>query len=327
MRTLLIILLFVELFNSSYACCAGDDRTLTEMLFQNNAGTIFTCKVLTFSTPTYPDNIIVSSSDGSIDGTATVEVVKVYFGKVDTNIVTLRAGSYLTVGKTYLIYTGGNGRVFGFGGNCDRWSKQVTDNPVTTNELQTLKQFSDIFKNKSSGQFTFTNSKNIVVAQGQFKKGVPIKTWKHFYDNGIIKAEFDLTKNITSQYSNNGFIKSRSTVNGNVGYYEQFSDKVNGQLSFTDREVKNDTGLVMTVSEYFDNGRMKNLSSQVNINSKGGGSYSTGKTGDYKEFYENGNLKLQGQFNTNKRVGLWKWYNENGEFNTEFDYKDGTGGQ
>ena len=327
MRTLLTILLFIILYKSSWGCCAGDDRTLTEMLFQGKAGVIFTCKVLTFSTPTYPDNIIVSSSDGSIDGTANAEIVTVYFGKVDTNIITLRAGSYLTVGKTYLIFTGGSGRVFGFGGNCDRWSKEVTENLTTTNELQILKQFSDIFRKKSSGQFTFTNSKNIVVAQGQFKKGIAIKTWKHFYDNGIIKADFDLTKNITSQYSGNGFIKSRSTVNENIGYYEQFSDKVNGRLTFTYKEVENDTGLVMTLSEYYDNGRIKNLSSQVNINSKGGGSYSTGKTGEYKEFYENGNLKLQGQFNTNKRVGLWKWYHENGEYNTEFDYKDGTGGQ
>jgi antitoxin component YwqK of YwqJK toxin-antitoxin module len=327
MKTIITILLTIGLFYSSFGSCIEDNRNLTEILFQGKPGTIFTCKVLTFSTPTYPDNMIVSRSDGSIDGTATVEIVTVYFVKVDTNIVTLRAGSYLTVGETYLIYTGGSGRIFGFGGNCDRRSKKVTENPVTTNELQTLKQFSDIFKNKFSGKFTFINSNNIVIAQGQFKKGVAIKTWKHFYDNGIAKAEFDLTKNITSQYSNNGFIKSRSTINGNIGYYEQFSEKVNGQLTFTDREVKNDTGLVMTVSEYFDNGRMKNLSSQVNINSKGGHSYSTGKTGVYKEYYENGNLKLQGQYKTNKQIGLWKRYHENGDFNTEFDYKDGAVGQ
>lgn len=327
MRTLLAILLFVGLCKNSFSCCAGDYRTLTEMLFQGKSGTIFTCKVLTFSTPTHPDNIIIRSSDGSIDATATAEIVTVYFGKVDTSIVTLRAGSCLTVGKTYLIYTSGSGRVFGFGSNCDRWSKQVIDNLEITNELQTLQQFSDIFKNKTDGQFTFINSKNIVVARGQYKKGVAIKTWQHFYDNGIIKAEFDLIKDIISHYAPDGFIKSRSTINGDIRYYEQFSDKVNGQLLFTDREVKNDTGFVMTTSEYYENGKMKNLLSLVNINIKGGGSPADGKTGEYKEFYENGNLKLQGQYQTNKRVGLWKWYHENGEFNTEFDYKDGTEAQ
>ena len=324
MKTLLTILLFIGLFNSSYASCASDDRTLTEMLFQDKAGTIFTCKVLTFSIPTYPDNIIVSNSDGSIDGTATVEIVTVYFGEVDTNIVTLRAGSYLTIGMTYLIYTGGSGRFFGFGGNCDRWSKQVTVNPATTNELLILKQFSDIFKNKSSGQFTFTNSKNIVLAKGYFKNGKAIKIWQHFYDSGIIKAEFDLTKNITSQFTSNGFIKSKNTINKNIGIYEQYSDKVSGLLSYKFIEVEMKKEMIMECSEYFSNGKLKNLSSAVYINNK---STSTGKTGDYKEFFENGNMKLQGQYKTNKRIGLWKWYNENGEFNTEFDYKDGTGGQ
>jgi len=326
MRTLIIILLFIGLSKSSFGICTSDDRTLTERIFQGKAGTIFTCKVLTFSTPTYPDNMIVSNSDGSIDGTATVEIITVYFGKVDTNIVTLRAGSYLTIGKEYIIYSGGNGRNFSFGGNCDRWSKQITDNPATTNELLILKQFSDIFKNKTSGQFIFKNHKNIILAKGRFKKGKPIKIWQHYYNNGTIKAEFNLNKNITSQYSTDGFIKSRSTVNNKIGFYEQFSSKVNGQLTFTDIEVKNDTGTVMTVSEYYDNGNKKNLSSQVNINN-GGSTYSTGKTGEYKEYYKNGNLKLQGQYKINKRIGLWKWYLENGDFNTEFDYKDGTKAQ
>ena len=326
MKTLLTIIFFVGLYKSSLGCCADDDRTLTEMLFQGKTGTIFTCKILTFSTLTDQFNNILTSSVG-IDGKATAEIVTVYFGKVDTNVVTLRAGSYLTVGKTYLIYTEGSGQVFGFGGICDRWSKEITENFTTTTELQTLKQFSDIFRNKSSAQFTFTNSENIVIAQGQFKEGLSINNWKHFYDNGNIKAEFDLTNKITSQYYDNGFIKTRITVNGNIEYYEQFSDKVSGQLMFTDKEVKNDTCLVMTISEYFKNGKMKKLSSQLSINSKGGGSNSTGKTGDYKEFHENGNLKLQGQFNTNKRIGLWKWFHENGEYYTEFDYKDGTAEQ
>jgi len=327
MRTILIIFLFAGLCQSSWGSCSDENRTLTERLFQGKAGTIFTCKVLTFSTPTYPDNIIVSNSDNSIDGTATVEIITVYFGNVDTNIVTLRAGSYMKVGMTYLIYTGGSGRVFSFGGNCDRLSKQVNDIPATTNELSILKQFSDIFKNKISGQFTFKNYKNIVIAEGQFAKGKPIKVWKHYFDNGKIKAEYNLKTNTTSQYYENGFIKNRSTTNKNVGFYEQFSEKINGQLTFTDKEVKKDTLIEMTVTEYYDNGSIKNISSQLNIIYKGGSVSSIGKTGEYKEYYENGNLKLQGQYKKDKRIGIWKWYHANGEFNTEFDYKDGTGKQ
>lgn len=322
-RLLTTIFLLFWLGKVSFSCCQGDDRTLTEMLFQGSSGTIFTCKILTFSTPKYSDNNQVERSDGSIDGTATAEIIEVYFGKVDTIVVTLRAGSYLTVGKIYLIYTEGSGRVFGFGGYCDKWTKQVIDNPNTTNELLILKTFSDIFKNKTSGQFTFTNANNIFLAEGKFEKGTPIKTWKHYYDNGTIKAEFDLDKNVTLQYSDNGFINFKSIVNKNIGIYERYSNQVNGLLTCTFTQVKNDTGMVMTVSEYFDNGNIKNLLSQVNINTKDGGMTSAGKTSDYKEYFENGKVKLTGQYWNDKRIGLWKWFEEDGTFKTQFDYKDG----
>lgn len=319
MRILLNLFLLLGMGYNAFACCVGDDRTLSERLFQGDAGTIFTCKVLTFSTPTYPENVVVYRSDGSIDGTATVELISVYFGKPDTNIVTLRAGSHLTVGNTYLIYTEGSGRVFGFGGICDRWSRQLTDSPESDHELLVLKQFSDIFKNQISGSFTFTNANQRVIARGQYKKGEASRTWQHFNEDGTLKAEFDLNKGITAQYSRNGFIKSKSTVNGDTGFYEQFSDRVNGQHTYTNREVKTDTALIMTVSEYYDNGLKKNLFSQLYHKNKGG----TEKTGEYKEFHENGELKVTGQFQNNQRVGLWQWHHEDVEFNTEFDYQDG----
>jgi hypothetical protein len=36
---------------------------------------------------------------------------------------------------------------------------------------------------------------------------------------------------------------------------------------------------------------------------------------------------LTGEYKMSKRVGLWKWYNEDGSFYAEFDYRDGTAGQ
>lgn len=320
MRILLTILLFVGLYKSSWGICAYDVRSLTEMLFKGNAGMIFTCNVLSMTTPKGNDKSLRYFCGGGIDGTATVEILEIYFGKVETKIVTLKAGSYLTVGKTYLIYGYGSGLNIGCGGSCDNWTKQVTDNPLATSELKILKQFSDIFKNASSGQFTFSNDKNILLAKGRFKKGKAVNIWQHFYDNGIIKAEYDLTKNVTSQFSSNGLIVSKNTINKNMGIYEQYSDKVNGQLAYKFVELEKGKEMIMECSEYFINGKLKNISSAVYIDNK---STSTGKTGEYKEFYENGHLKLQGQYKADRRIGLWKWYNENGEFNTYFDYKDG----
>lgn len=323
MRTLVITFLFLGFNNCSICSSVEDNRTLTEMLFKGNSGTIFTCKILTFSTPQYPNNMTVSNTDGGIDGTATAEVINIYFGKIDTNIVTLRAGSYLSVGKIYLIYSSSKGRIF----SLARGTKPVTESLEIKNELSILSKFSDIFKNKLSGKFTFVDSYNMVLAIGQFKKGIATHTWKHFYNNGIIKAEYDLKNNITSQFFTNGFLKLRITIKGNTENYEHYSGKVKGQLSYSESQVKNDTGFVMTVYVYYENGRMKNISSQIIINDQGGGCFSGGRTGDYKEYYENGNLKLSGQYQRDKRVGIWKWYYLEGKFNTEFDYKDGTRGQ
>ncbi len=321
MKTLLNILLFVLLSHSSFGSCAGDDRTLTEMLFQGEAGTIFTCKVLD-----YP--IMVTRSDNSIDATATAKIITVYFGEIDSNVITLRVGlPSVTVGMTYLVYTSGSGNNFSYGDYCDRRSKEVTNNPEVQNELLILKQFSDILKDKSSGSFTFVNSKNVVLSKGQYKKDEAIGIWQHYYDNGNIKAEYDLNKNSISQYSPNGFIKSRSSVNGNIRFSELFSDSLNGQYTITSRAVNNDSVSVATAVRYYDSGGLMAEYSTVYITRKQGGTYTTGKSGEYKEYYENGKIKLEGYYKTGKRIGLWKWYHEDGAFNTDFDYKDGSGAQ
>ncbi len=322
MKTLLTILLLIGLNESSWGLCAEDNRTITELLFKGSPGTIFTCNVLTMTVPKSKDNIETNfACGGRIDGTATVEIFKIYFGKVDTNIITLKTGSYLKVGSTYLIYGYGSGRSISCGGSCDRRTKEVSGNPAVKNELQILKQFSDIFKNKSTGAFTFTNSKNGILAKGQFKNGMAINIWHHFYENGNIKSEYNLAKNIASQFSSNGFIKSKTTINKNIGIYEQFSDKVRGKIAYKSIEVDTGKEMIMENSEYYSNGNLKTLSSAAYINNK---STSTGKTGEYEEYYENGQLKLKGQYQTNKRVGLWKWYAVTGKFNTQFDYKNGS---
>jgi len=334
MKTLFSILLLVGLIKSSFSCTVIDNKTLTEKLFKGEAVTIFTCKILTIIIPKIDSNtiktfkndsntiIIDEEPNSNISWTATAEIVQVYFGKVDTNIITLKSWSILQIGKTYLVFTSGNGKIFS--GKCDN----IADSPDLAYEVQIIKQFSDIFKNKSTVKFTFTNSKGVIIAEGQYLKGKPIKVWKHFYDNGIIKSEYDLKKNVTSQYLANGFIYSKSTVNKNVVINEQYSNTVNGQVKFKYEEFLNDSGSVMLTYLYYDNGNINNLYGEIFIeNKRSNSSSSTGKTGIYKVYYENGKLKLKGQYDHNRRIGLWKWYNENGTFDAEFDFKDGKGNQ
>lgn len=42
--------------------------------------------------------------------------------------------------------------------------------------------------------------------------------------------------------------------------------------------------------------------------------------GDAVFYYENKSLKAEGKFNKNDKVGLWKYYNQNGLIKTEENY-------
>jgi antitoxin component YwqK of YwqJK toxin-antitoxin module len=282
------------------------------MIFKGQPGkTIFTCKILTVKIPTYENGITM---DRTI-GTSTALVMHVYFGTVDTTIVTLNYE--YTVGRTYLIYGSGDGKTFGCGGVCDNWTKEVDDYPNSTYDLVLLKQFSDIFTQKKSGNFSFKNAEGLVVAEGSYRKGKPVNIWKHYYDNRVIKAIYDVKKNSTSQYFINGFIKEKITLKGNTTMVEQYSGTINMRLEHKFSETKIGNMVVFQSYDYYANGNLKSISGSFTTDT------SNGKTGKYEEYYENGNLKLKGQYDQDKRIGIWKWYNENGHFNTEFDYKDG----
>ena len=47
------------------------------------------------------------------------------------------------------------------------------------------------------------------------------------------------------------------------------------------------------------------------------------KDGPFKEYHENGQLRLEGTYNNGKKDGLWKWYYLNGKLEGEGTYKDG----
>lgn len=322
MRTLFLVIFFFVIVKCSFSSCISDDRTLTERLFKKEGWTVFSCKILT-STISESENIY-----------STARIIETYFGIVDSNIITLNTGnlnsstggSRLQIGKTYLIYSIGRGKQFLCCDICDKWSKQITDNPDLTHEVQLLKQFAEVFNRKKTANYVFKNANGITIAEGRFKKGKPINIWKHYYDNGIIKSEYDLDSNITSQYSAAGFLALKSSVKNKVEIYEEYSAVVKGQLKAKTIELINDTGMLMQSYLYYDNGNLKNVHGQLNVN-RNGDMTSLGRTGIYEEYYENGKLKLNGEYHLGRRIGIWKWYKENGSFDTELDYKYVANGQ
>lgn len=272
------------------------------------------------------DRVVVSSCGGGIDGTATAEIITVYFGRINSNIITLNTGSFLKVGESYLIYAGGDGNTFSCGGSCDNRTHQITNSPDDLSELRILSQFSDIYKNKKSGKYTFLSSTKNILATGEFKKGITVKTWKHYYSNGILKTQYDLHLKQTKYYNSNGLILSDNKEYKDSTVSLAYSNTNKEQLNYRWVTIPTEKGSILIMYEYYKNGNLKLHEGQNNLTS-GNSTTSDGKTGKYIEGYENGKIKLTGEYKMSKRVGLWKWYNEDGSFYAEFDYKDGTAGQ
>jgi len=266
------------------------------------------------------------SSAGGIDGTAIAEIIRVYFGKVDTNIVTLNTASFLTIGKSYIIYTGVDGKVFYCGGNCDNRTHLLTNSKDDITELKIIDQFSEIYKKSKSGKFTFYSSANKILAQGEFKKGVPIKIWKHYHTNGNLKSEIDLQTNHNKYFNGDGVIIRENIIYKDSSISLTYFGKADLRVSSRWVTARNEKGNISMTYEYYTNGNLKILEGQQSIFDTKGNESNEGKAGKYIEGYENGVIKVIGAYLKSKRIGLWKWYNEDGSFYAEYDYKDGANG-
>jgi len=318
MKAQVSIIILCLSFKSVFSCCAGDDRTLTELLFLGSPGSIFTCTILKSE-----------KNEKTGDLYSWVKVNKIYFGRVDSNIVKIRSGNMfssvsgvsLPNEQQYLIYATESGNIFSCC-VCDSRSKMIKNNSTINSELNILHQFSEIFVQKKSGQFEFFKANGNRAATGLFLHGKATGEWKHYSDSNIIKSKYDLDHNITINYSKNGFKDSKVTISNEEAIREKYSNKVNDRIKFKSIEIKNDSGMTIQFYDYFENGNLKQVYSQIYINVQGG-STSGGKTGKYEEYYKNGTSKLSGEYSKNRRIGVWTWYFENGEYNTRFDYKNG----
>ncbi|MBA3898709.1 MAG: hypothetical protein H0X62_00630 [Bacteroidetes bacterium] len=309
-----VVFLFLTLsYSQIYAgCCIADDKTLTELLFNQNQGTVYSCRII--------------SSEIDKDGRmfSYAKILKVYFGEVDSSFIRLNTGGLhsstggrkLEPDKEYLIYFGRSGKLYSCCSICDRRSKEISDEGVSAWEIDLVSTFSDIINNKRTGSYTFKDFKGNVIAKGSYIKGKVSGIWRHYVENEKLKTAFDFKTNIISVYYINGYIKIKEQKAGNVRIYEIFSDKEEGLLTLkTIDSLKADDYKIHTYYEYYSNGQLSKTYGQFTINGEGGGF-----TNSYKEFYVNGNFKVKGQYLKNKKIGLWVWYDEYGTLEEEIDY-------
>jgi len=66
------------------------------------------------------------------------------------------------------------------------------------------------------------------------------------------------------------------------------------------------------IVQYYFDGRQKQFVEKY----KGGS-----KNGWYKSWHKNGRIKVIGKFSKDHRIGVWKWFRENGQCEYQYQYK------
>jgi antitoxin component YwqK of YwqJK toxin-antitoxin module len=291
-KIIFILLAFLIQFEICYGCCSGDERTITEKLYNFSIGTVFV-------------GTVIESGQNNENFYAKIKVEEKLFGKIDSSIISMATGSrnssaggrILKKGQTYLFYAGGSGVTFGCCSNCDNETKPLKLGEPNF-ELDLIRKFADIQRKRRNGHYIIKNENGIIIADGWYNQGKPIKEWSHFYDNGIIKNKFEVEINKTTTYFQNGYIQGTNQIKGDTTISELFSKTVEGQLE----------NLIIWFNNYntefsreYKNGILKNSH------------YATAMIGyvnEWIDYYDNGNIYIKGQYSKGKKTGEWITYNE-----------------
>lgn len=146
-------------------------------------------------------------------------------------------------------------------------------------------------------------------AEGNLKNGQAHGLWKYYDKNGKLIRETIYQNGLEVgdiYHSEDG--NDLSFGNQKIKYTYSFNNN-NNLIRYSKKEYKPDNGslsflgyLSSESEEYYSNGGLK-------ISYKW---HEDKNTLEKKEYYENGILKEEGQIQTSEKIGLWNYYDENG---------------
>ena len=161
---------------------------------------------------------------------------------------------------------------------------------------------------------------NKVLHKGYYIDG-QLKAYKNFFPNGQVEREFkmtDLSKSAMTVYYEDGKTRSNVVYSGKVAVKEE-DYYPSGQLEYVEENEKKGEYYIQR-KFYAQNGKPTSL---LEITDQKRKLYSS------KEYYDNGNLKEEGQIVYNEAAGdyqkngKWKFYNENGTFKEDKSFTKG----
>ncbi len=130
--------------------------------------------------------------------------------------------------------------------------------------------------------------------EGFYKNDKKIGVWKDYYENGQVE-----------------YVNNYSNAGKRLGTGESYSEK--GILISETKQPQN--GMLL-VKKYYDSGKflaVYNIVPQQN-------NERFVKSGNYKEYYEDGTLKVESIYKNNELSGVWKQFFETGEIEWEVEY-------
>ncbi len=142
------------------------------------------------------------------------------------------------------------------------------------------------------GEWKFYYESGQLESSGKYSDGKKNGEWKEYYESGELER--------TGNYANG------DKVGKWKGYYES------GQLKIIEDYSLNSISYI----EYYKNGNK----SQESFFSSKDEKYGAKVHGPFKQYYENGNLKVSANFDYGTYVGIIKSYDENGNLESEGDY-------
>lgn len=158
--------------------------------------------------------------------------------------------------------------------------------------------------------------------KGQFKNDKPVGVFTYYYPSTKVKAVIKHGENTSRSeayfYHENGVLMS-------FGIYQNMKkDSVwlnfgpSGRISYKET-YKNDV-LDGLKTVYFISENLEDRSSKISALSM----YKAGKlNGEFKEYFDSGQVKTTGTFQEDKKVGIWEQFHPNGKKMSLTRYKDG----
>lgn len=185
-----------------------------------------------------------------------------------------------------------------------------------TGQVKSVKDMHNDMKNGASTSY-FTNGKT--QERGEYKDDKQVGYWKTYYKDGGLQKEGNF--NLKGEPEGKWAFYFR---NGRKEKTEIFNKK--GELDGTD-SLFNEDGTIYEIQTY-KNDILQNYQFKIGGNE----TLASGKLDDNKNhfitnYYPEGTKKSEGAYNSNKKYGLWKYYNDYGDIETTEnfynDYQDG----